>query len=98
MPAWRVRVMPVSGAHTAWLHEMLQAAVHSIYSRLGIGADVEVALRRRSDPAPSGSFSGQSPQKLEPPWLISARSCEATGPVQMPAIDEVRASPSTRLA
>ena len=30
MPAWRVRVMPVSGAQHAWAHEMLQAAVHSM--------------------------------------------------------------------
>jgi hypothetical protein len=30
MPACRVRVMPVSGAQQAWLHEMLQAAVHSM--------------------------------------------------------------------
>jgi hypothetical protein len=29
MPAWRVRVMPVSGAQQASKHEMLQAAVHS---------------------------------------------------------------------
>ena len=35
MPAWRVRVMPVSGAQQAWVHEMLQAAVHSMYIRPG---------------------------------------------------------------
>jgi hypothetical protein len=29
MPAWRVRVIPVSGAQQACVHEMLQAAVHS---------------------------------------------------------------------
>ena len=48
MPACRVRVMPVSGAQQAWAHEMLQAAVHSIYSREGSARDVEVALRRRA--------------------------------------------------
>ena len=63
----------------------------------GNRADVEIALRAALSSA-SGSFNGQSPQKLEPPWLMSARSCEAIGPVQMPAIDVVRASPSTRLA
>ena len=36
------------GAQHAWKHEMLQAAVHSMYSRVGKPADVEGALRRRS--------------------------------------------------
>ena len=49
MPAWRVRVMPVSGAHTAWVHEMLQAAVHSMYIRDG------------SSPASTGRTGGASP-------------------------------------
>jgi hypothetical protein len=30
MPACLVRVIPVSGAQHAWLHEMLHAAVHSM--------------------------------------------------------------------
>ncbi|OLD15224.1 MAG: hypothetical protein AUJ01_12675 [Acidobacteria bacterium 13_1_40CM_3_65_5] len=61
MPAWRVRVMPVSGAQQAWLHEMLQAAVHSMYIRDGSGP----ASRDRTTGTSSflsGSFSGQSPQ------------------------------------
>ena len=59
-------MLTMTGAHTAWLHEMLQAAVHSIYSRLGMA----LMLRSRwggASSGPSGSFSGQSPQKLEPP-------------------------------
>ena len=41
----------------------------------------ESARRSRSrcgggSSGPSGSFSGQSPQKLEPPALMSARSCD----------------------
>ena len=35
MPAWRVLVMPVSGAQHASVQEMLHAAVHSMYSRDG---------------------------------------------------------------
>src|SRR3954453_2263188 len=96
MPACRVRVMPVSGAQQAWLHEMLQAAVHSIYSREG------------SDPTSSdrcgtgsfflsGSFSGQSPQNVEPPFTRSWRSCDATWPVQICETVAVFVSPSTRL-
>ena len=60
MPALRVFVMPVSGAQHASAHEMLQAAVHSMYRRLGSRPDVERPLGRRL--ATSGSFSGQSPQ------------------------------------
>ena len=45
MPACRVRVMPVSGAQQAWKHEMLQAAVHSMYRRLGSGPAVERSRR-----------------------------------------------------
>ncbi len=51
---------------------MLQAAVHSMYSRAGNGADVEPAPGRRSA-SPSGSLSGQSPQNAEPPPLRSSR-------------------------
>jgi hypothetical protein len=40
MPAWRVRLMPVSGAQQACSQEMLQAAVVSIYSRDGSAATV----------------------------------------------------------
>ena len=47
MPAWRVRVMPVSGAQHASVHEMLQAAVHSMYSRDGQRPGVDRPRRRR---------------------------------------------------
>ena len=39
--------MPVSGAQHAWVHEMLQAAVHSMYIRDGSGAGVDRPHRRR---------------------------------------------------
>ena len=73
MPAWRVRVMPVSGAQHAWLHEMLQAAVHSIYSRDGSGPTSSGRCGGGSSFF-SGSFSGQSPQNFDPPLTMSARS------------------------
>ena len=76
--------MPVSGAQQAWKHEMLQAAVHSMYSRLGSGRHVEVALRRRLRPVASGSFSGQSPQNAEPPPIQIARAAPSrSGPCQI---------------
>ena len=82
MPAWRVFVMPVSGAQQASVHEMLQAAVHSIYIRLGSGptsSDRTVGSCSRL----SGSLSGQSPQNFEPPAFRSARSDDSVSPVQM---------------
>ena len=98
MPAWRVRVMPVSGAQQACAHEMLQAAVHSMYSRDGSGADVEVALRRRARSFFSGSFSGQSPQNFEPPALRSLRRVARAlaGPDRRRRLSR-RVSPRTRL-
>ena len=51
MPAWRVRVMPVSGAQHAWLQEMLQAAVHSMYIRAGAGRRRRRAAGCSSSPA-----------------------------------------------
>ena len=96
MPACRVRVIPVSGAQQAWLHEMLHAAVHSMYRRDGSGP-----TSRRAAAAPrrvaSGSFSGQSPQNFDPPPLRSCRSDVAVSPFQIAATVAVRASPSTRL-
>ena len=68
--------MPVSGAQQAWSHEMLQAAVHSMYSRDGSGA----TSRSRCGGASSffsGSFSGQSPQNFEPPALRSRAAADA---------------------
>src|SRR6185436_10866276 len=96
MPAWRVRVMPVSGAQHASVHEMLQAAVHSMYMRDGSGP----ASTDRCGGASSlfsGSFSGQSPQNFEPPAFRSARSWETTDPLHTSWMDADRASPSTRL-
>src|SRR6059058_2481619 len=86
MPAWRVRVMPVSGAQQAWAHEMLQAAVHSMYIRDGrlpapIGRTVGVP------PLAIGSLSGQSPQNFDPPVLRSALSVVMVDPVHTPLTD-----------
>jgi hypothetical protein len=96
MPAWRVRVIPVSGAQQAWLHEMLHAAVHSMYRREGS----DPTSRPRAGGASSffsGSLSGQSPQNFEPPATMSRRSAAAVSPVQIADTDAVRVSPSTRL-
>src|SRR5262245_7599775 len=89
--------MPVSGAQHDWKQEMLQAAVHSMYSRLGSGPTFTSRCGIASSGA-SGSFSGQSPQNDDPPLLRSTRSCRAVGPCQTSAIVVVRTSPSTRLA
>src|SRR4051812_32695874 len=96
MPACRVRVIPVSGAQHAWLHEMLQAAVHSMYSRDGSGP-ASSARAGGCSSFFSGSFSGQSPQNVDPPAARSRRSEDAVSPVQMAPTDAVRMSPSTRL-
>ena len=97
MPACRVRVMPVSGAQHDWKHEMLQAAVHSMYMRPGSGPTFTSRCGMASSGA-SGSLSGQSPQNDEPPLFRSSRSWLAVGPVQISATVAVRTSPSTRLA
>src|SRR5579864_137337 len=73
IPAWRVRVMPVSGAQHASVHEMLQAAVHSMYIREGSWP----ASSGRAAGGSSffnGSFSGQSPQNVDPPAFRSERT------------------------
>ena len=77
---------------------MLQAAVHSMYSRLGSGADVRDRAPAAASSGASGSFSGQSPQNGEPP-LIQVRAQAVRRPVrcQMSVSDVVRMSPSTRL-
>src|SRR5205809_4748743 len=95
MPAWRVFVMPVSGAQQAWLHEMLHAAVHSMNMREG-SAPASSGRTGGVSSFLSGSFSGQSPQNLEPPALSSSRSLTIVGPVQTSWTEAVRASPSTR--
>ena len=76
--------------------EMLQAAVHSMYRRLGSAG----TFRSRTGAAASGasgSFKGQSPQNVDPPALRSLRSPLAAGPVQIAVSGVVRKSPSTRL-
>ena len=73
MPDCRVRVMPVSGAQHASVHEMLQAAVHSMYIRDGSGP-ASIGRTGGASSFFSGSFSGQSPQNFEPPAFRSARS------------------------
>ena len=87
--------MPVSGAQQAWVQEMLQAAVHSMYSRDGSGG----TSRLRWGGAASffsGSLSGQSPQNVEPPAFRSRRSADAVSPVQTADTVATRVSPSTR--
>src|SRR5258707_461572 len=88
--------MPVSGAQHASAHEMLQAAVHSMYMRDG-SAPTSSDRAGGASSFLSGSFSGQSPQNVEPPAFRSARSFEITGPVHTSFTDVTRASPSTRL-
>src|SRR5687767_11337278 len=95
MPALRVLVMPVSGAQQASAHEMLQAAVHSMYRRLGsrpTSSDRTVGASLRS-----GSLSGQSPQNVDPPAFKSVRSVLIRVSVQISEMLAVLASPSTRL-
>src|SRR6187200_3490759 len=89
--------MPVSGAQQACAHEMLQAAVHSMYSRDGRGATSSARCGGTSSFF-SGSFSGQSPQNFEPPAFRSVRSAAARSPRQTPDTDSVLVSPSTRFA
>jgi hypothetical protein len=95
MPACRVRVMPVSGAQHASVHEMLQAAVHSIYSRDG-RAPASTGLTGGAASFPSGSFNGQSPQNFDPPLFNSSRNVRTICPVQVSCTGATRASPSTR--
>ena len=95
MPAWRVRVMPVSGAQHASVQEMLQAAVHSMYMRDG-SAPASIGRTGGASSFFSGSFSGQSPQNFEPPAFRSARRAVTVGPVQTSCTGAARASPRTR--
>ena len=90
-----MRVIPVSGAQQASVQEMLQAAVHSMYIRDGCGP---ASIERTGGASSyfSGSFSGQSPQNVDPPAFRSARRADTVGPVQTPLTDVVRASPRTR--
>ncbi len=87
--------MPVSGAQHASAHEMLHAAVHSMYRRDG-SAPASTDRTAGVSSFFNGSFSAQSPQNFEPPVFRSDRSVEMVGPVQTPATGVVRASPSTR--
>src|SRR5262245_57232398 len=88
--------MPVSGAQQAWAQEMLQAAVHSMYIRDGCGETSRLRCGIGSF-LPSGSFSAQSPQNLDPPWFRSCLRALARAPVQTDETVSVRASPKTRL-
>ena len=95
MPALRVFVIPVSGAQHASVHEMLQAAVHSMYRRLG---SRPTSSGRSVGAWPlSGSFSGQSPQNVDPPPFSSARSVLIRVSFQISEMRAVLASPRTRL-
>src|SRR5436190_17723172 len=87
--------MPVSGAQHASAHEMLHAAVHSIYMREGSGP-ASIGRTAGWSSFFSGSLSGQSPQKVDPPAFRSARSCAMTPPLHTSWIDPPRTSPSTR--
>ena len=94
IPVCRVLVIPVSGAQHASVHEMLQAAVHSIYIRLG---SVATSSERCGAGSPlSGSLSGQSPQNFEPAAFKSDRSVEIVVSFQISEMLATRASPSTR--
>src|SRR6266545_6864751 len=76
---------------------MLHAAVHSMYSRVGSAP----ALTSRTGGASSGcsgSLSGQSPQKVEPPLLRSCLNATTGGPCQIAFKVWCRTSPSTRFA
>src|SRR6266516_5210260 len=87
--------MPVSGAQQACSQEMLQAAVHSMYMRDGSAP----ASSGRTDGGSSffsGSFSGQSPQKRDPPAFSSSRKVTIRGPVHTSRTEATRASPSVR--
>ena len=76
---------------------MLQAAVHSIYSREGSDPTSSGRCGGASSFA-SGSLSGQSPQNFDPPDTMSRRRFEATSPVHTADTDGVtRRSPSGRL-
>src|SRR5678815_2266648 len=87
--------MPVSGAQHASVHEMLQAAVHSMYIRPG-SLPTSSGLTGAGSPF-SGSLSGQSPQNFEPPAFRSARSVEIVVSFQICEMLATRASPRTRL-
>src|SRR5580693_3498530 len=95
MPACRVRVMPVSGAQQAWSQEILQAAVHSMYSRDG-SDPASIGRTGGASPFPNGTFSGQSPQNFDPPPFKSPRRLVTSAPAHTSRTDEARASPSTR--
>src|SRR4030095_17234798 len=97
MQAWRVRVMPVSGAQHACVQEMLQAAVHSMYIRDGC-SPASIGRADGCSSFLSGSFNGQSPQNFETPPFKSARSADTVGLVHTSWIEDARASPSTRFA
>src|SRR5687768_7697394 len=95
MPALRVCGMPVSGAQHASVQEMLQAAVHSIYRRVG---KRPTSSDRSVGTAPlSGSLSGQSPQNDDPPVFSSARREVRRVSFQISEMLAIFASPSTRL-
>src|SRR5262245_14487696 len=87
--------MPRSVALHAWLHEMLQSAVHSMYMREGSGP---ASSDRRTGLSSflSGSFSGQSPQNFEPPALSCSRSVAIVEPLHTSRTDADRTSPRTR--
>ena len=84
-----------AGAQHAWLQEMLHAAVHSMYIRDGNGP---ASSGRTSGGSSffSGSLSGQSPQKLDPPPFSSPRSVVMAEPLQTSWTEAARTSPSTR--
>src|SRR4051812_13122194 len=87
--------MPVSGAQQASVQEILQAAVHSMYIRVGSLA-TSSGLTGAASPL-SGSFRGQSPQNFDPPAFRSARSVDMVVSFQISEMLATRASPSTRL-
>src|SRR5207247_3920694 len=81
----------------AWAHEMLQAAVHSMYICDG-NAPASRGLTGGISSLFSGVFNEQSPQNFDPPAFRSSRRRVTVPPLHTSRTEEVRTSPSTRCA
>jgi hypothetical protein len=88
--------MPVSGAQHAWLHDMLQAAVHSMNMRPGYRpASSERTVRLLT--GREGPFQRAVAAERRTGAVEVFRSVVMTGPRQISSTDAVRVSPSTRV-
>ena len=79
MPACRVRVMPVSGAQQASVAGDVAGGGALDVEARGEAAGVERPRLGGSSSRDRGSFSGQSPQNVEPPAFRSARRAVTVG-------------------